>query len=139
MIRSMKTHNDDPHISTNRTGMCGYIEDVSYNDLENAFGPPIDTEGLAPAYPTDARWIIWFKFQFGEGEHTIDHLNNLGDDDDNWQTAVATIYNWKDGINSRGTDHGTPYRQICEWHVGGHDEQVVELVRAVLSCREQEE
>ena len=52
------------------------------------------------------------------------------------QTAVARIYNWKDGINSRGTEHGTPYRQIREWHVGGDNEQVVELVRAVLSCLE---
>ena len=132
-IASMKTHNDDPHISANGTSLCGYLEDVRYQALEDAFGPPVDTEGLDPTDQTDAEWTIWFKFQFGDGEHALDDLDDDDDDDDNWQTAVARIYNWKDGINSRGTEHGTPYRQIREWHVGGDNEQVVELVRAVLS------
>ena len=89
-IASIKTHNDDPDISANGTSLCGYLEDVRYQALEDAFGPPV-TEGLAASY-TDAEWTVWFKFQFGEGEYALDDLDD-DDDDDNWQTAVARIYN----------------------------------------------
>ena len=91
-----------------------------------------------PSDPSDAEWTVWFKFQSSKGGHTINNLNNLDGDDDNLQTAVATIYYLKDAINSYSTDHGTPYRQIREWHIGGHDTRVVKLVQAALNCREEE-
>ena len=74
-IASMKTHNDDPHISSNGTSLCGYLEDVRYQALEDAFGLPVDTEGPAASY-TDAEWTVWFKFQFADSEYALDDLDD---------------------------------------------------------------
>ena len=98
-----ETHNDT-EVGTDRTYLQGYV-DAYYPDLLEKFGPP-KTNG--ECYKTDAQWAL----EFADG-------------------TVATVYNWKNGINYCGAD-GTPVEDITEWHIGGHDFAVVGKVRAIL-------
>ena len=61
-----------------------------YATIVKTFGEP--TKGFDK---TDAEWHI----RFDDG-------------------SIATIYNYKDGINYNG-ERGTPVEHIKEWHVGG--------------------
>ena len=61
-----------------------------YATIVKTFGEP--TKGFDK---TDAEWHI----RFDDG-------------------SIATIYNYKDGINYNG-EHGLPVEDIKEWHVGG--------------------
>jgi hypothetical protein len=88
----------------NGTSLQGYVYQT-YARLVEVFGEPShDGDG----YKTDAEWTL------------TDEKGN-----------VVTIYNWKDGPNYCGRD-GTPVEEIYEWHVGGKDENVVELVQATM-------
>lgn len=97
------THNQK-HLDPTGTCLQGYI-DVSYDDLVTKFGAPFAGDG----YKTDAEWIIEFDTGF-----------------------IATIYNYKDGVNYMGND-GLPVTQIRDWHVGGESKTVVGLVQQILS------
>ncbi len=97
------THNDS-EINSIGTGFIGEIE-ADYKTLKKIFGQP--TEG--DKFKMDAHWEI----QFDNG-------------------MVATIYNWKDGISYNGRTNGVPKTKITEWHVGGHDDEVLELVKKAL-------
>jgi len=76
-------------IYTAGCGLMGIIK-RDYDAIVKTFGEP--TEGFDK---TDAEWHI----RFDDG-------------------TVATIYNYKDGINYNG-DRGLPVQDIKEWHVGG--------------------
>jgi hypothetical protein len=52
-------------------------------------------------YKSDAEWIV----QFEDG-------------------LVATIYNYKNGMNYCGSE-GTPTHRITDWNIGGYDTAVV--------------
>ena len=56
----------------------------------------------------------------------------LGDYVENGSPDIASIHNWKDGINHCGVEHGTPYRDIRTWNVAGYDERALFLVGEAL-------
>lgn len=89
------------------TSLVGAI-DVSYARIVDRLGEP--TEG--DAYKVDAEWAI----EFEDG-------------------TVATIYNYKDGVNYLG-DEGTPTAQLRDWHIGGksgiHTDPAVKLVHELF-------
>jgi len=66
----------------------------------DVFGEPMK-DGF-DNYKSDAQWLV--KFDDG---------------------TVATIYNWKNGINYCGSEHGIPTQSITNWNIGGHDTAVV--------------
>jgi hypothetical protein len=87
--KTFETHNDT-EVGINRTCLQGYIN-AHYYRLVDFFGEPMESDG----YKTDAEWQI----EFEDG-------------------TVATVYNWKNGLNYCGAD-GTPVEYITEWNVGG--------------------
>ena len=99
------THNEDDSLDTNMSCLRGYVT-ATYAQLVGTFGEPLK-EGFDD-YKCDAEWIV----QFEDG-------------------LVATIYNWKNGINYCGSQ-GTPTAMINEWHIGGHDLSVVNHVKDAL-------
>jgi hypothetical protein len=99
------THNEDDSISTNMTCRRGHIT-TSYANLVQVFGEPLK-EGFDD-YKSDAEWIV----QFEDGN-------------------VATIYNWKNGVNYCG-DQGIPTAMIDVWNIGGYDVAVVAYVKDAL-------
>jgi hypothetical protein len=101
--KNYTTHNDED-IRAVGTCLQGYI-DCSYYDIKKAFGLP----NSGDEYKIDAQWTI----QFDGGE-------------------VATIYNYKDGINYCGRKHGTPKTKIRDWHIGGHNNNVITLIHDII-------
>ncbi len=100
---NFKTHNDK-RINCGGTSLVGKIN-VSYGKLKKTFGKPTESDG----YKSDAEWEVEFE-----------------------NGVVATIYNWKNGKNYLGSS-GTPKTKITQWHIGGHTEEAVKLVKQVLS------
>jgi hypothetical protein len=100
------THNEDDLINSNMTSLRGCIT-ASYTQLVATFGMPMK-DGFDD-YKSDAEWLV--KFDDG---------------------TVATIYNWKDGINYCGSEHGTPTESITDWHIGGHTSLAVDYVKQAL-------
>ena len=94
------THNIDS-INTNMTHLQGCIT-ATYAQLVSTFGEPLK-EGFDD-YKCDAEWVV----QFEDG-------------------TVATIYNWKNGINYCGSEDGIPTEQITDWRIGGHSNLAVEV------------
>ena len=76
----------------------------SYSNLVKVFGLP---NGKSDGYKVDAEWIIITP----EG--------------------VATIYNYKDGKNYL-EEQGLEVKDITEWHIGGHSEEVVKYIIGAL-------
>ena len=99
-----KTHNDK-EIDVMGTSLDGYI-DCSYETLVSLFWEPSEHYD---DYKCDAQWNI----EFEDGE-------------------VATIYNWKNGINYCGVNEGIPTEKITAWNIGGHgDKQVVDAIKSL--------
>ena len=96
------THNED-EIAVNGTCLRGYI-DCSYSKLTQVFGQPSNG-----SYKTDAEWHLGFE-----------------------DGSIATIYNWKNGINYCGPDEGTPTELITDWNVGGNCANAAQLVLETL-------
>ena len=84
-----KTHNDYD-IKTDGTSFKGYLT-ANYDELVKAFGEPMDIKLLKQ----DACWDI----EFEDG-------------------TIATIYNWKNGVNYCGVE-GQNVQHIRDWHIGG--------------------
>lgn len=87
------------------TSLLTYL-DTSYADLVRTFGEP----GKGDENKTEAEWVIWFP-DFEQ---------------------VATIYDYKTGVAYCGEDEGTPTADLREWHVGGNDHAVIELVKYAI-------
>jgi ketosteroid isomerase-like protein len=102
-----KLSKDDNHSCVSGTHLQGEI-DVSYADLVRAFGEPTDD---GDSYKIDAEWILIFE----DGE-------------------VATIYNYKDGVNYNGYNEGMPTGLIRDWHIGGFNRVVVDRIQEILSA-----
>ena len=100
------THNQDDLINASMTHLQGHIT-ATYAQLVGTFGEPLK-EGFDD-YKSDAEWLV----QFPDG-------------------VVATIYNWKNGINYCGSEHGIPTQYITDWHVGGHNNLAVDYVKVAL-------
>lgn len=86
------THNDQD-INVNMTHYQGEVR-ASYDLLATLFGQPHCGDG----YKVDAQW----KIEWEDG-------------------VVATIYNYKNGVNYLGWREGIPTELITEWNIGGHD------------------
>lgn len=89
-----KTHNETD-VQVVGTHLQGYIY-CGYDRLVEVFGEPTGGDG----YKVDAEWDI----EFEDGK-------------------VATIYNYKDGVNYLGED-GEEVETIREWHIGGLTKEV---------------
>ena len=86
------------------TALQGEITET-YANLVNVFGHPHhDGDG----YKTDAEWDL--KFDDG---------------------TIATIYNWKNGVNYLYNE-GLQVEDITEWHIGGTNKRAVDLVVKAL-------
>jgi hypothetical protein len=99
---NFKTHNEID-VNSNGTSGVGSIN-AEYSKLKKVFGQPTLSDG----YKSDAEWEIEFE-------------NGM----------TACIYNWKDGKNYKGSK-GIPKTKITDWHVGGNDSSVVELIESLL-------
>lgn len=99
------THNDTD-IRSDGTHYQGSV-DASYGLLCIMFGQPFSGD----AYKVDAEWVI----EFEDG-------------------TIATIYNYKNGINYLGVA-GTPTTQISSWHIGGYGVRAAELIQQLVEER----
>lgn len=102
MSMNYQTHNE----TTIDTGGSGYIGnvDAGYDELCDLFGAPSGGDG----YKVDAQWRV--RFEDG---------------------TVASIYNYKDGINYNG-QNGVPVEKIRDWHVGGVKESAHRRVQIAI-------
>mgnify|MGYP003628321729 CR=1 FL=1 len=89
------------------SSLKGYIL-CDFEKLVKTFGEPEPFDN----YKTDAHWTIGFSDQ-----------------------EVATIYNWKNGINYLGNDGLITYL-IPDWHIGGHNANVVRRIAKLLQIGE---
>jgi hypothetical protein len=104
------THNDvidgEPlAIDTYGTSYQGSIN-CTYQFLVENLGEP------KPYAYSDGKCDATWELEFGYGE-------------------VATIYNWKNGVNYLGKD-GELTKNITDWHIGGYSSDVVRLVQIYL-------
>lgn len=102
------THNEK-QICTEGTSLMGYT-DASYQELVDIFGEHTECDG----YKVDAEWVL----EFEDGK-------------------VATIYNYKTGVNYLGSD-GMPVEEIRDWYIGGFDDIVVSRVTDILKANKKE-
>tara|TARA_R110002012_G_scaffold303475_1_gene505239 strand:- start:24 stop:419 length:396 start_codon:yes stop_codon:yes gene_type:complete len=97
--------NNDKHIITDGSCLRGGI-DCSYKTLFDIFGKPSE---LYDDYKSDAEWQV----EFPDG-------------------MVATIYNYKDGVNYNGED-GIPTEKLTDWHIGGKDRLCVDRIKSIIN------
>jgi hypothetical protein len=98
------THNDkDIQIG----GTCGRGSiTCDYKTLVHTFGAPGTN---FDDFKSDAEWDIEFE-----------------------NGVIATIYNWKNGINYCGLEDGTPTELITDWNVGGNSPTCPELIQECI-------
>lgn len=96
-------------IDVNGTALLDYVE-TTFEKLNFAFGKPLlYGDPSKPGWEkSDAEWIIEFS-----------------------DKKVATIYNYKDGKAYCG-EEGKDVKDITEWHIGGHNIDVVQRIINVL-------
>jgi hypothetical protein len=90
-------------INAGGTSLIGQIN-TTYKRLVEVFGYPDNGDG----YKTDAEWTLWFE-----------------------DGTIATIYNYKDGKNYKGSD-GLKVKDITDWHIGGHSPIAEKRVKDAL-------
>lgn len=93
-------------IEANGTHLQGNVG-ATYQELVEVFGEPIRHESDGTTHMSnkvDAEWRISFE-----------------------DGTVATIYNYKNGLNYLGAE-GKRVSEISMWNVGGYDERAVTLV-----------
>lgn len=97
---------------TDFTKSCGThlqgIVDIDFARLEEIFGEAYRIED--DGGKVDAEWCI----EFDDG-------------------TVATIYNYKDGVNYLGDSEGLAVEDITEWHIGGRSPRSLELILDAIS------
>tara|TARA_R100000664_G_scaffold8345_1_gene13797 strand:+ start:88 stop:426 length:339 start_codon:yes stop_codon:yes gene_type:complete len=93
----------DYKIKVAGTSFLSYLN-VSYSELVEVFGEPKEGDG----YKIDSNWEV----EFEDG-------------------AVATIYNYKTGINYLGVE-GQHKEHIRIWHIGGHSNDVIDRIFELL-------
>lgn len=94
------------------SSLKGNIE-CSYGKLVEAFGEPNQEVG-GDGSKVDAEWLL------------------------NTSAGIATIYNYKDGINYLGEEDGEKVENITDWHIGGHKQFVVDEIVNFLGLNEKE-
>lgn len=106
------THNHTKDIHVDGTFLVGHLKDISFYRLIETLGRP-GTDNYDD-YKSDAQWDI----EFDDG-------------------LVATIYNWKNGLNyndkiDKSGDHGMQLTDMTYWNVGGTDPKVVDRLMTML-------
>ena len=106
------THNDVKDIHVDGTSLVGHLEDIDFYRMIDMFGRP--GRDNHDDYKCDAQWDI----EFDDG-------------------LVATIYNWKNGLNyndkiDKSGDHGLQLTDMTHWNVGGTDRKVVDRLMSML-------
>ena len=97
----MKFNKTNTTYGTHLQGNVG----ATYQELVEVFGEPTRFEWSSESdNKVDAQWAI--KFEDG---------------------TIATIYNYKNGLNYLGAE-GKRTSEISMWNVGGHNERAVTLV-----------
>ena len=96
------THNEQ-EIKSCGTSFKGYLF-ATFETLKKVFGAPSEGDG----YKIDAHWEV----EFEDG-------------------TVATIYNWKNGVNYCGVE-GQHLKHIVDWHIGGHSMNAEQEVKAAI-------
>ena len=86
------------------TFLQGYIT-IPYNSICNKLGEP----SKADEYKSDCEWAV----EFDNG-------------------TVATLYNWKNGINYLGREYGIPKEEITNWNIGGNTKDAVTQLENIL-------
>jgi len=90
---------------TGGTYLQGHI-DTTYENIVSVLGKQ---HHHGDDYKTDAEWNI--KFEDG---------------------TIATLYNWKNGLNYCGSK-GLPLEDITKWNIGGHNPRAVALLIDLLN------
>lgn len=85
------------------TSLMGEVN-APYMLIVHTFGKPDDGDG----YKVDAQWVI------------------------ETPAGIATIYNYKDGVNHLGRKEGIPKTKLREWHIGGTTREVVPHIISAL-------
>ncbi|MCK9428671.1 MAG: hypothetical protein M0R17_01500 [Candidatus Omnitrophica bacterium] len=91
------------------THLIGKIN-TTYDVLLKVFGKPTSV-------PEDEQTAIW--------------IINIEDPEDEYNTIVATVYDWKIGKGYFGED-GLDLEDITEWNVGGKTHRAVELIEKII-------
>jgi len=114
------------HKKTNVSGtsLRGIVR-VSYAKLVEKLGKP----GRSDGYKTDAEWTLEESKTLASVSMFSRRASLVSRSPED--SVVATIYNYKDGKNYCGAQ-GMDVKDITEWHVGGHDERALELVKKVV-------
>lgn len=99
------THNQSESVC-NEAGGVGFVNAINadYKELIALFGEPT----VGDPDKTDACWYV----RFDDG-------------------TIATIYNWKNGKNYKGSS-GLAVEQIRDWHIGGAGQASYEKVQIAL-------
>ena len=93
-------------VRTSGAHLQGHVN-ATYEELVRVFGEP---NRESDGYKTDAEWAFTITRDGRE---------------------VATIYNYKNGINYMGSQ-GIPVRKITRWNIGGFTQLAVKWVEASL-------
>jgi hypothetical protein len=86
---------------------------VSYDRLVEAFSEPYKWDLSNSDGKSDVEWII----EFDDG-------------------TIATIYDWKRGVNYCGPVEGIPAHMNTLWNIGGHSKDAVQRITAALLLNE---
>ena len=101
---------NDDSVDINMTSLKGKTF-TTYDKLVEVFGEPTFTDA-SPYEKVNAQWTLEFKIPF---------TDDTGIED--FDTVVATIYNWKDGYIP--TDK-------YDWHIGGYDFNAFSVATDIL-------
>ena len=95
---------NEPFIDVNGTSLCDYIT-TTKRELTRVFGEPMENWGDKVNF----EWTLLFE--------------------DETDTIVATVYDWKNYDYRLGDD------EVYEWHIGGHRQAAVKAVYEAFAKR----
>ena len=100
----------DDSVNVNGTSLQGTIK-ATYLELSEVFRQPTYTDA-DPYEKVNAEWAVEAKT-----------LSSWADDEEDAESSVFTIYNWKMGY--------IPTEEY-DWHIGGNDFGAVEIAETIL-------
>ena len=101
----------DDCVNVNGTSLQGTIT-TTYDKLVEIFGKPTYTDA-DPYEKVNAEWTVEART-----------LNSWADDEEDAESVIFTIYNWKDGR--------IPTEEY-DWHIGGYGFNAVEAAEAIIN------
>jgi len=101
----------DDSVNVNGTSLQGTIK-TTYLRLCEVFGKPTYTDA-DPYEKVNAEWAVEART-----------LSSWADEEEDADSTVFTIYNWKTGY--------VPTEEY-EWHIGGHSYEAVDVAESILT------